>query len=164
LLLTLPGSPYLYYGEEIGMLGMKPDFFIREPMLWRREPDPERTRPQRVRHSTDSTVRPVADQDEDPASLLNHYRDLIALRNATPALSVGSLETVDGLDERLVAFVRRHADGDVLVLHNLGREEAGFALPDGLRAFGKVRWASSEGVQFREGLVNLPPCGSLVLE
>ncbi len=34
LLLTLPGNPYLYYGEEIGMLGLKPDEFIREPFLW----------------------------------------------------------------------------------------------------------------------------------
>ncbi len=34
LLFTLPGSPYIYYGEEIGMLGKKPDQLIREPYLW----------------------------------------------------------------------------------------------------------------------------------
>ena len=34
LLLTLPGSPYLYYGEEIGMQGKKPDQYIREPFIW----------------------------------------------------------------------------------------------------------------------------------
>lgn len=34
VLLTMPGTPYIYYGEEIGMLGMKPDPNIREPFLW----------------------------------------------------------------------------------------------------------------------------------
>jgi alpha-amylase len=34
ILLTLPGQPYIYYGEEIGMLGTKPDPYIREPFLW----------------------------------------------------------------------------------------------------------------------------------
>ena len=34
IVLTLPGTPYLYYGEEIGMLGLKPDEYIREPFVW----------------------------------------------------------------------------------------------------------------------------------
>ena len=34
ILLTLPGTPYIYYGEEIGMKGVKPDEYIREPFIW----------------------------------------------------------------------------------------------------------------------------------
>ena len=40
LYLTLPGIPYLYYGEEVGMLGQKPDENIRLPMQWSSEPKP----------------------------------------------------------------------------------------------------------------------------
>src|SRR6185312_11499151 len=38
MLLTMPGHPFVYYGEEIGMHGVKPDERIREPMRWDREP------------------------------------------------------------------------------------------------------------------------------
>src|SRR6185437_11834236 len=38
MLLTMPGDPFVYYGEEIGMHGVKPDPSIREPMRWYREP------------------------------------------------------------------------------------------------------------------------------
>jgi glycosidase len=38
MLLTLPGQPYIYYGEELGMRGKKPDLALREPMRWQRDP------------------------------------------------------------------------------------------------------------------------------
>jgi glycosidase len=164
LLLTLPGSPYLYYGEEIGMLGTKPDPFIREPMLWQREPDPSRTRSDRMRHSRDSTVPPVAAQEGDPTSLLNHYRNLIFLRNTTPALSRGAFEPVEGLHERLVPFVRQHEQGNALVLHNVGHGPVAVDLTGRLAAFQEVRWKSSEGVVLGEGKITLPSLTSAVLQ
>lgn len=164
LLLTLPGSPYLYYGEEIGMLGTKPDPFIREPMLWQREPDPSRTRSDRVRHSRDSTVPPVAEQEVDPKSLLNHYRTLIRLRNETPALSLGDFEPVEGLHDRLVVFVRRHETGEVLALHNVGQGRVTLALPENLANFRHLRWASDDSVTLDGGKISLPSHSSALLD
>jgi glycosidase len=164
LLLTLPGSPYLYYGEEIGMLGAKPDPFIREPMLWQTEPDPSRTRNDRVRYSKDGTVRAVAGQEGDPRSLLNHYRDLILLRNATPALGRGTFEPVEGLHDRLVSFVRHHEQGDVLVLHNVGHGPVTVDLTDRLAAFQKLQWKSSDDVSLGDGKVILPSLTSAILD
>lgn len=171
LLFTLPGSPYIYYGEEIGMLGVKPDFYIREPMLWQPEPDPDRARPRQRRwrelpgvvHSTDETVRPVAVQQEDPDSLLNHYRTLIHLRNRTPALSVGDLEPLEGLDQQLSGFVRRHPSGDALVLHNLGRQGTRVRLPADFESFQAVLWTSDKDTAIDRGEIALPALSSVIL-
>lgn len=161
LLLTLPGSPFIYYGEEIGMRGMKPDFFIREPMLWQNQPDPWRARPNKVRHSKDHQVKPVAAQLKDGQSLLNHYKSFIELRNRTLALSQGEFEPVEDLHERLVAFVRRHPSGDVLVLHNVSRRATNLDLPPSLATFRRTIWPS--GQSGPGGELRLPGYSSIVL-
>lgn len=163
LLLTLPGSPFIYYGEEIGMRGLKPDFFIREPMLWQAQPDPWRARPREVRHSKDHKVEHVAAQTQDGQSLLNHYKSLIELRNNTPALTSGDLEPVEDLHERLVAFVRRHPSGDVLVVHNISRRTISADLPTSATGFTRTIWTSDKKITLSPDRIALPPCSSVVL-
>lgn len=123
LLLTLPGLPYLYYGEEIGMLGVKPDEGIREPFLWhRRNQDRQRTYWQRGKHSTSQRIRPLAIQKDDPASLFNHYKRLINYRNSHPVLNdnVSRLHQTGIRQKGIIAFVRQGNTGQrVLVIHNL---------------------------------------------
>jgi len=164
LLLTLPGSPFLYYGEEIGMRGTKPDFFIREPMLWQREPDPHRPRPRQVRHSKDSTVRAVAEQSKDPASLLNHYQTLIRLRRDTPALARGDLQPLDDLHERVVAFLRTDPSGDVLVLHNVSRRTTTVELPPETATLRHPLWSSDDRIKIGPNSITLPPHASIILQ
>lgn len=163
ILLTLPGAPYLYYGEEIGMLGEKPDPFIREPMLWRKPPDPSRPTDARARFSTDTTVRPVAQQQEDRSSLLRHYRDLIRLRNTTPALRLGGLEPIEGMPVALVAFVRRDKAGDVVVLHNVSVDTVTARLPEPLLLFDRIVWRSATAAIVESKNVTLPGLSSIVL-
>jgi alpha-amylase len=60
ILLTMPGTPYIYYGEEIGMLGMKPDPNIREPFLWNTEAnDTIRTKWMDPEYTSDNSVVPL---------------------------------------------------------------------------------------------------------
>lgn len=74
LLLTMPGTPYIYYGEEIGMRGVKPDEQIREPMLWSSDSKAAgQTRWQPPKHA--DGVVPVEEQLKDPSSLLRHLSD-----------------------------------------------------------------------------------------
>lgn len=124
LLLTLPGVPYLYYGEEIGMLGMKPDEYIREPFLWdTRQRDTQRTWWRRGKYSTSQTVRPLAEQRTDPTSLFSHYKRLIHYRNSHPVLNDNQSRLIQtGIRQTgIVAFIRQRASGTqrVLVVHNL---------------------------------------------
>ncbi len=92
LLLTLPGLPIVYYGEEIGMTGDKPDPRLRTPMQWA----PEAGYGFTTGHpweaaQPDSMTTTVAAENRDPGSLLNLYRRLIHLRASNDALASGHL-------------------------------------------------------------------------
>lgn len=120
LLLTSPGVPFIYYGEEIGMSGTKPDENIRRPMQWSEAQNAGFSvgRPWRLPDSNYASVN-VAAQTDDPASLLWRYRTLIALRNAHPALRVGRFFAVSSGNSALFASLRVSSDEAVLVLINL---------------------------------------------
>jgi alpha-amylase len=126
LLFTLPGNPYLYYGEEIGMKGKKPDENIREAFIWnKRHEDKDRTNWRKPVYNTDSKTTPLKLQIEDENSLFNHYRKLIALRKSVPALaqiSPPNLQKSSIINKKVVSFIRPHENGDVLVIQNITSE------------------------------------------
>jgi alpha-glucosidase len=127
MLLTLRGTPFLYYGEEIGMVTTEPKTVeeVRDPVgkrYWplRKGRDGERTPMQwdAGRHAGFTTGAPwlpvppsarernVAAQRADASSLLNFYKRLIALRRRSPALLDGDYEAV-GDDPHVYAYLRR---------------------------------------------------------
>jgi alpha-amylase len=124
LLLALPGIPFIYYGEEIGMPngpGLD-DRQKRTPMRWEATPAGgfSPTTPWFPPATTDPAVS-VAAQRTDPDSTWNAYRAAIALRNAEPALARGDVEVL-GTTGGLLALWRRVPDAgaaEVLVLANL---------------------------------------------
>jgi alpha-amylase len=121
LLLTLPGLPFIYYGEEIGMTGNKPDPRLRTPMHWRRGPAAgfttgvpwEPLQP-------DSMTANVETQEADSTSLLNLHRRLIHLRAEHPALGAGELVPLTTGSDAVAAYLRREGERVVLVVANLG--------------------------------------------
>jgi alpha-amylase len=121
LLLTGPGVPFIYYGEEIGMTGRKPDERIRTPMRW----DGSSPAAGFSIHepwealSDDPATTNVAAESADPASLLSHYRDLIRLRVSHPALAVGLFIPVASDLPGIVAALRASPTETALVLTNL---------------------------------------------
>ena len=128
ILLTLPGTPFVYYGEEVGLVGNKPDPDIRTPMPWN---DSEAG----GGFTTGTPWRPfargratanVAAQAGDPASLLSLYRRLIHLRAGSPALRRGAITVLSpgAASSPVLAFVREADSERVLVVHNLGNNEA----------------------------------------
>lgn len=153
MLLTLPGVPFIYYGEEIGMRGAKPDEQLRTPMQWTAEPNAGFTggRPWQVVNPDYLQVN-VSSQKGDPDSLLTLYRGLIHLRNQHAALRAGEYVPVQSNDPAVFAFLRISMQEKLLVIVNLGDADArdyNLSLPagslkDSLRAIlllgpGKVR-------------------------
>ena len=121
LLLTLPGLPFVYYGEEIGMTGDKPDPRIRTPMQWRAGPAAGFTNALPWEPlQPDSMTANVAAEDGDRGSLLGLYRTLIHLRGSNQALAVGELVPLHASDSSVVAYLRRDGARAVLVVANLG--------------------------------------------
>ncbi|MGC3999894.1 MAG: alpha-amylase family glycosyl hydrolase [Anaeromyxobacter sp.] len=132
LLLTLPGTPFLYYGEEVGV--RQPDAgddeFKRTPMPWG-------PTPVTVGFTTGKPwMRPVKGfekanvkvQSADPASLLSRYRTLIRVRQGSAALRHGTLQLLPS-SGGLLAYVRKSGSEEVLVVHNVGTAAAGLELP-----------------------------------
>ena len=119
--LTLPGVPYLYYGEEIGMSGVKPDENIRRPMQWDNSLHAGFTtgNPWRAVHGGFNKFN-VANEANDPNSLLSTYKQLIHLRNQEKALQIGTYEALNSDENKVYAFLRQHEGEEVIVIHNMG--------------------------------------------
>lgn len=119
--LTGPGTPFIYYGEEIGMTGGKPDELIRKPMQWSTQANAgfSGAKPwQELATGWEETN--VETESQDPESLLNWYRGLVNLRNQTPALQKGDYIPFTSTCRRLYAVARTEGYEVILTLANLG--------------------------------------------
>jgi alpha-amylase len=120
VLLTVPGIPFLYYGEEIGMSGAKPDEQIRTPMQWSSEEGAGFTSgiPWEAINADYQDVN-VQNQTGDNTSLLEHYRKLIQLRNEHAALRVGDTYVAKSDSSKLLSYLRTSEKENILVLINM---------------------------------------------
>ena len=122
VLLTLPGAPFLYYGEEIGLQNGPAgnDEHKRTPMPWDGSPTGGFTTGKPWFQLAPGTAN-VAAQTGDPGSLLSHYRKLIQARKSSVALRAGDLKLLTSgvKSDPVLAFFRESPGEKVLVLHNL---------------------------------------------
>ncbi len=118
ILFTLPGTPYVYYGDEIGILGQQ------TPMTWNASAHAgfSTNRPW-LRPSFHKDPRNVAAQINDPDSLWNTYRSLIRLRKENPGLRVGTLHSLRTGNRQILAYLRRGSQGSFLIIANFGSNE-----------------------------------------
>jgi glycosidase len=120
LMLTSPGTPFIYYGEEIGMEGKKPDEDIRLPMQWSEAANAGFTTGVPWRAPAANYLQAnVADETNDPDSLLSYYRNLITIRNQHPALRYGSISSVSTNNPGVYAALRVSDSETILILVNL---------------------------------------------
>jgi len=132
LLFSLPGTPMIYYGDEIGMgdnfyLGDRNG--VRTPMQWSADRNAgfSRTNPQRLYLPVN--IDPeyhyeavnVEAQQNNPDSLLWWMKRLIAMRKRFKAFGRGSLEFLYPENRKVLAFIRRYEDESILVVANLSR-------------------------------------------
>lgn len=124
MLLTLPGVPFIYYGEEIGMTGLKPDKLIRTPMQWSNEAKAGFTASipwESVNTNFDSVN--VALEESDPSSLLSFYKKLIQIRLSNPILQYGNYFPMTYMDSSVFAELRTDGGKGVMVIINLTKND-----------------------------------------
>ncbi len=127
-LLLLPGRPYIYYGEEVGMggaLSLADDGRLRTPMSWSADATAagfSTVKPYRVLSSNAATQN-VALVAADANGLLAHYKALLALRNGLPSVAQGSYVAPFASGTAL-GFQRVLGNERTLVLFNFGSAEA----------------------------------------
>ena len=145
--LLQPGTPYIYYGEEIGQAGvpgLSGDLPLRSPMSWTADPATAgftRGTPFRPTAPNVATHN-VAAQQSDPSSLLNFYRALIGLRQQRASLARGSFEGAFA-DDLLLGFQRVLGAERTLVLIHYGPAARSHRL-SGLPAGARVRVLHAE--------------------
>jgi len=116
-----PETPFIYYGEEVGMQGQKPDEDIRLPMQWTADAATAgftSGAPWRNPGANTSSMN-VAAEDKNKDSLLNHYRALLTLRNTHSALRTGDLILLEAGNSAVYAILRRDGNESVLITINL---------------------------------------------
>jgi glycosidase len=123
ILLTLPGSPFLYYGEEVGLLNGSSDSddrLKRTPMPWDASPGGGfTTGAPWFPFSPGRDTANVASETGDPSSLLSRYRQLIRARRSSAVLRTGGIQILASGSSQVLAFLRTTPDEQVLVVHNL---------------------------------------------
>jgi len=119
--LSLPGTPFVYYGEELGLPNgnLKGDLAKRTPMPW----DSSALHGFTSHHSAWESFAPtqsglnVEDESVDPQSLLNTYKTLIALRNSNEVLQGGAFQNLSQAAQ-VVSFIRQKDNKSVLIVLN----------------------------------------------
>ncbi len=165
ILFTLPGTPYIYYGEELGMLGVKPDEYIREPFIWDFDTkDKMQTSWEEPKYSTDKTVVPYLKQKEESTSLYNFYKRFIHYRNSSNILTYGGIETAPVSLREVVSFIREKDGEKRLVLHNISDEAVTIELKEALATFESIEFDSSNSAKVMDEEVTLPPNASVILK
>ncbi len=182
LLLTNPGVPFVYYGEEIGMSGAKPDERIRTPLAW----DGSRVRAGFTtgtpweRLAEGFRLHNIALQTADPSSLLSHYRTLIHLRAEHPALRSAGMQLLRPGNPGVYAALRCADDEPALVIVNLSRTEVSdYSLSAGQSCLGRAgrgrpaagrgrpesspTWTGDGGLEGYAPLAVLPPQSSTIV-
>jgi len=124
ILLTLPGTPFLYYGEEIGMSGSKPDENIRRPMQWNSEKNSGFTEGIPWNQLNKNYKKYNVDgQQKYPFSLLSWYKYLISKRNKNKALQIGDYQEIKCNDIRILAFYRKTDNDCFYIVINISDED-----------------------------------------
>ncbi|WP_088043078.1 alpha-amylase family glycosyl hydrolase [Bacillus sp. EAC] len=116
--LTMPGLAFVYYGEELGMFGEKPDEQIREPFKWNSSLTDGTTKWEPIRLNKD--LVPLDEQRKDPNSMFSHYKKLISIRNNNEAFNIFSEYSVGSYNEwSSLSYFRESKNQKVLVIHNI---------------------------------------------
>jgi maltose alpha-D-glucosyltransferase/alpha-amylase len=164
LLFSLPGTPIMYYGDEIGMgdniyLGDRNG--VRTPMQWNDDRNAGFSTANRQRLYLPVIIDPefhyeavnVETQQRNPASLLNWMKRLIAIRKRSPVFGRGTLEFLSPENRKILAYIRADRDERILCVANLSR----FVQPCELDLHHYAGWTPVELF----GHTPFPPIGDL---
>ncbi|MBR3021258.1 MAG: hypothetical protein IKH59_02710 [Bacteroidaceae bacterium] len=124
VLLTIPGKPFIYQGEELGYWGTKNggDEYVRTPILW--DKAGKQCAKKGVENKVDNSMLTanisVEAQQENKASILNVYKKFAKARNASKALAKGTIKEIPSNDKAIAIWEMIYEGEKVLVAHNFG--------------------------------------------
>lgn len=171
LLSMMNGSPFYYYGDEIGIGGAGDDENKRSPMIWSSS-DKEGITRGPVNMQAEYVINrfaSVEEQQADEKSILTYVKNAVKLRNIFPEIARGDVEVIDSVeDEDIFAVKKTYEGSSIIILANtsskdekkvtLSREENGYTNIKGMLSVGE-----NEPYQTEDTIV-LPPFGIVILK
>mgnify|MGYP000870734349 FL=1 len=163
--MTLPGAPFIYAGEEIGMTTGN----MRTPIKWFDEYKAPQTKCDTIKNS--EKIVPLERQKDDPKSLYNHYKTVIRVRQGNEALMKGDFKAIDTGTNKVIGYMRsinkdNEAASKVIVLHNINFEEQIIEVKD-IDISGVSVYYETEGLgqnTIINNKIKLKPQSTLILE
>ena len=134
MMLTTPGKPFIYQGEELGYYGKKDngDEYVRTPMLW--DKAGKDCAKKGVNNKVDTgmltSAISVEAQDADAGSLLNVYRTWSRLRNTYPAIAEGTMTNAGLSGSSIASWYMTSGSQKLLVIHNTATSEKTVTVKD----------------------------------
>jgi glycosidase len=170
LLMTMNGSPFVYYGEEIGMnsSGTK-DENKRIPMVWSKTDTTGMTKgPADMDAGIESPFPAEDEQEKDKDSILSYYKNALRLRNQNPEIARGTIEKVESLcKDSQAAITKTYQDSTIGIVYNLGEGNGTVDLKktalENMNLEGSLT-LKEETVQLKDGKLEMPPCSIVVLK
>lgn len=164
--LTLPGNPFIYYGEEIGMMGEGQDEYKRMPFKWNEDDSLPNTdwyyKMYGQKYLIGSSIPALDTQIDDENSMFNHYKNLISLRKSSNALNDGAYESFKVDSQDVMAYKRESDDEAVYVFHNLSSQPVTLDVPEASQ--GEVIFKSNDNDTLEDGKVTLDKTSSLMIK
>lgn len=170
IMFSLPGTPLINYGEEIGMgdnLSLKGRYAVRTPMQWDGS-----TNGGFSSAPKEQLYLPVIGEGEfahhhlnveaqlgDPGSFMHFMRDLIARRKAHPILGTSEWNMIATNDDRTIALIYRGRSENVLVVHNFSRDQLTLEIAPGEDLLDPADVISGAPIDLKK--IDLLPYGSL---
>lgn len=121
--LTMNGSVFVYYGEEIGMSGSGIDENKRMPMLWSDTDEIGITNPPANASPQDHRFPDVQQQLADDSSIINYFKRGLRLRNENPEIARGFITAIDVGDIDVCAIKKTYQDSDIYIIYNISEQD-----------------------------------------
>jgi len=161
LLCLLRGNVFVYYGQEIGMVGSGEDPNKRLGMLWADGEEPCLAPPGTTK--IEYAYPAVAEQEEDPSSILNYYKEALALREAFPAIARGRGEVLPCERDEVCLIQKQYGGEELLLAVNPSKSEQEVVIEDSAALSASLCADAEAGAVFSGGVLKLPPYSIAVL-
>lgn len=169
VLLTMNGSPFLYYGEEIGLNSMgSKDENKRLPMNWSTTNLTGMTKKPDNADLVEQKFDSVEEQLENPLSILNYYKRGIRIRNENPEIARGEVSIIETLCSKNVSAIKKIYEGsEIYIIYNFSTDSLELNLGDaGLSGLGIRGHLSVDGSEptLTQDVLKLPSYGIVILK
>jgi len=164
--LLLPGNPFIYYGEEIAMLGGSDnDPNKRAPLVWSKIDVQGIPNPPTGTTTVQEVAAAIDEQLKDKDSLLRFYISAIRLKNNYPALARGRISAVDVNERTICAYSVGYEGASLCVMHNLGDAAVEVDISQfGYNALLTSLNAGGTAPSLKGHILKLPPFSTAILE